>query len=74
MVKGAVVKLIVPVVVEDVSGIELILEAEDAVGLGLGGVEVEVGPFERGELFKREIFWEVFDREVGKIVGHLMGV
>jgi len=57
-----------------VSRIELILEVEDAVGLGLGGVEVEVGPFERGELFKREIFWEVFDREVGKIVGHLMGV
>ena len=26
--------------------------------------------FEQGEVFDREVFWELFDREVGKIVGH----
>jgi len=49
------------------------VEAEDTVGAGFGGIEVILGAFEQGEVFNREIFWKVFDREVGKIVGHLMG-
>ncbi len=26
--------------------------------------------FKQGEVFNGEVSWEVFDREVGKIVGH----
>ncbi len=51
-------------------GSELVTEAEDAVRVGFGGVEVVFGAFEGGEVFDREIFWKAFDREVGKIVGH----
>jgi len=74
VVKGAVVKFTIPVVVQDVLGIELVMEVEDAIGARFGGVEVVLGTLEWGELFKGEIFWEVFDREAGKIIGHLMGV
>ncbi len=51
-------------------GPELISEVEDAVRAGFGGVEVVVGLFKRGEVFNREVFWKLFDREAGKIVGH----
>ena len=51
-------------------GAELIAEAEDAVGAGFGGVEVVLGALERSEALDREVFWEVFDRKVRKIVGH----
>ena len=53
-------------------GSKFVLEVEDAVGVGFRGVEVIVGTFERGEVFNREVFWELFDREAGKIVGHSM--
>ncbi len=53
---------------------EFVAEAEDAVRVGFGGVEVVFEEFEGGKLFNGEVFWELFDREVGKIVGHLMGV
>ena len=46
------------------------MEAEDAVGMGFGGVEVVLRAFEGSEVFDWEIFWELFDREAGKIVGH----
>ncbi len=72
--KGAVVEFTVPAMVEYVRGTEFIMETKDAVGSGFGGVEVEVGSFEGSEFFKGEVFWEVFDREVGKIVGHSMEV
>ena len=55
-------------------GSEFVSEAEDAVGAGFRGVEVVVGMFEGGEVFNREIFWKLFDREAGKIVGHSMGL
>ncbi len=51
-------------------GSKFVLEVEDAVGVGFRGVEVIVGTFERGEVFNREVFWELFDREAGKIIGH----
>ncbi len=51
-------------------GSEFVLEVENAVGVGFRGVEVIVGMFEGGEVFNREVFWELFDREAGKIVGH----
>ncbi len=51
-------------------GPELVTEAEDAMGAGFRGVEVVFGTFERGEVFDREVFWESFDGEAGKIVGH----
>ena len=47
---------------------------EDTKGLCLGGVKVELGWFERGELINGEVLWEVFNREVGRIVGHLIGL
>src|SRR6266478_5517053 len=72
MVKGAVVELAVPVVLEDVLGVELILETEDTVRTGFRGVEVVLGTFEGSELFDRKVFREAFDREAGKIVRHLM--
>ncbi len=53
-------------------GPELISEAEDAVGAGFGGVEVIFGMFEGSEFFDREVFRKAFDREAGKIVGHLI--
>jgi len=53
-----------------VVGSKFVLEVEDAVGVGFRGVEVIVGTFERGEVFNREVFWELFDREAGKIIGH----
>ncbi len=49
---------------------ELVAEAEDTVGARFGGVEVVIGVFEGREIFDREVFWKVFDWEVGKIVGH----
>jgi len=53
-----------------VVGPELVSEAEDAVRVGFGGVEVVVRAFERSEIFNGEVFRELFDREVGKIVRH----
>ena len=49
---------------------ELVVEAEDAVGAGFRGVEVILRAFEGCEVFDREVVWEAFDWEVGKIVGH----
>ena len=51
-------------------GPELIVEAEDAMGAWFGGVKVVFGAFEGSEVFNREVFWEVFNGKVGKIVGH----
>ncbi len=51
-------------------GSELVLEVEDAVRAGFRGVEVVVRTFEGSEVFNREVFGKLFDREVGKIVGH----
>ena len=51
-------------------GSKLVTEAEDAVGAGFGGVEVILGAFEGSEVFDREVFWKVFDRKAGRIVGH----
>ncbi len=53
-------------------GSEFVLEVEDAVRVGFGGVEVVFGVFEGSELFDGEIFGETFDRKAGKIVGHLI--
>ena len=72
--KGAVVELTVPAVLQDMLRVELVMEAEDTVGSGFGGVKVILGTFEWSEVFKGEVFWKVFDWEVGKIVGHLMEV
>ncbi len=73
MVEGTIVKFTVPVVFQDVARVELVSEAEDAVGTGLGGVEVVFEAFEWSEVFSGEVSWEAFDREAGKVVGHLMG-
>ncbi len=51
-------------------GAELVAEAEDAVRARFGGVEVVFRAFEGCEVFDREVVWEAFDWEVGKIVGH----
>ncbi len=51
-------------------GSKLIPEAEDTMRAGFGGVEIIFGSFEQCEVFDRKVFWESFDREVGKIVGH----
>ena len=51
-------------------GAELVAEAENAVGAGFRGVEVVLRAFEGCEVFDREVAWEAFDWEVGKIVGH----
>ncbi len=51
-------------------GPEFIPEAKDAVQVGFRGVEVVIGLFKWGEVFDREVFWELFDREAGKIIGH----
>ncbi len=53
-----------------VVGTELVAEAENAVGVGFRGVEVVLGAFEGCEVFDREVVWEAFDWEAGKIVGH----
>ncbi len=70
--KGAIVEFTIPAVFEHVFRTELVSETEDAVGVGFGGVEVVFGMFEGSELFDRKVFRELFDREVGKIVGHSM--
>ncbi len=49
---------------------KFIPEAEDAMRSGFRGVEIVVGPFEWCEVFNGEIFWKLFNREAGKIVGH----
>jgi len=72
MVEWAIAELAIPPMVEDVLGAELITEMKDAKGAGLRGVKVVFRMFEGGELFSRKVFREVFDSEVGKIVGHLM--
>ncbi len=72
MVKGTVVELAVPTVFKDVLGAELVSETEDAVRTGLRGVKIVLGTFEGSELFDRKVFRELFDREVGKIVWHLI--
>jgi len=72
MVKGAVVEFTVPAVFEDMFGVELILETEDTVSTGFGGIEVVLGTFEGSELFDREVFGEAFNGKAGKIVGHSM--
>ncbi len=51
-------------------GAKFVAEAEDAMGVGFGGVEVVFGTFEGSKVFSGEIFWKAFDREAGKIVGH----
>ncbi len=51
-------------------GSEFVTETEDAMGPGLGGVEIVFRAFEGGEVFNGEVFWEAFDRKAGKIVGH----
>jgi len=56
-----------------VVGSEFIAEAEDAVGVGFGGVEIVFRAFEGSEIFNREVFWKAFDREAGKIVEHSIG-
>ncbi len=71
--EGAVVKFTIPVMVENVCGIKLVAEAEDAVGSQFGGVKIKVESFEGSELLKREVFWKAFDGEAGKITGHSMG-
>ena len=73
VVKGAVVEFTVPAMVKDVFGVKLIAETEDAVSVRFRGVKVVLGVFEWGEVFDGEVLWEAFNREVGKIVGHLMG-
>ena len=72
MVEGAVVELAVPAVFEDVLGVELILELEDAIRTGFRGIKVVLGTFEGSELFNRKVFRELFDREAGKIGRHSM--
>ncbi len=72
--KGAVVEFTVPAVVQYVFGIKLVMEVEDAVSTRFRGVKVVLGAFEWSEVFNGKVFWETFDREVGKIVGHSMGV
>jgi len=49
---------------------ELVSEAEDAMGVGFGWVEVVFGMFEGSEVFDRKVFRKAFDRKVGKIIGH----
>ena len=70
--EGTIAELAVPVVVEDVLRAKLVAEAEDAKGVGFGGVKVVFGAFEGSELFNRKVFREVFDSEAGKIIGHSM--
>jgi len=53
-----------------VVGAEFVVEAEDAMGVRFGGVEVVLRAFEGSEIFDGEVFWEVVDRKAGKIVGH----
>jgi len=70
VVEWAIAKLAVPVMVEDVFGVKLVMEAEDAEGVGFSGVKVVFGAFEGSKLFNRKVFREAFDSEAGKIVGH----
>ena len=70
MMKGAIVKFAIPAVFEDMLQAKLVLESKDAVRMRFRGVEVVFRMFEWGELFSREVFWESFNREAGKIVGH----
>ncbi len=51
-------------------GSKFVLEAEDAMRVGFGGVEVIFGAFEGSKVLDGEVFGEVFDRKAGKIVGH----
>ncbi len=51
-------------------GPEFVAEAEDAVRARFGGVEIVFGTFEGSEIFSGEVFWEAFDGEARKIVGH----
>ncbi len=53
-------------------GPEFVSEAEDAVRAGFRGVEVILGTFEGSKFFDGEVFGKAFDREAGKIVGHLI--
>ncbi len=46
MVEGAVVKLAIPAMFEDVLGIELVSESEDAIRTGFRGVKIVLGTFE----------------------------
>ena len=41
-------------------GSELVLEAEDAMRAGFGGIKVVFGVFEGSEVFDREVFWKAF--------------
>ncbi len=72
VVEGAIVEFAIPVVLEDVCGTELVPESENAVRTRLSGIKVVLRAFKRGELFDGKVFRELFDREVGKIVRHLM--
>jgi len=68
VVKGAIVEFTVPVVLEDVFGVELIPEMEDTVSMGFGGIEVVLGTFEGIELIDRKVLRELFNREAGRIL------
>jgi len=70
VVEGAVVELAIPAVFSDMCRAELVSELENTVRTWFRGIKVVLGMFERGELFDREVFWELFDGEVGKIVRH----
>jgi len=72
VVEGAVVELAEPAVFGDVCRTELVSESENAVRTRFRGIKVILGVFEWGELFDRKVFRELFDREAGKIVRHLM--
>jgi len=74
VVKGAVVKLTVPVVVQDMFQAEFVAEAEDTVGTRFRGIKVILGVFEWGEFFKGEVFREVFNGEVRNTVEHSVGI
>jgi len=49
---------------------EFVAEAEDTVRAQFRGVEVVLRVFEGCEVFDREVAWEAFDWEAGKIVEH----
>ncbi len=71
--KGAVGQFTVPMMYRHVVSAELVPEAEDAMRAGFGGVKIVLGSLEWCEVFDGEVFWKLFNREAGKIVGHLIG-
>ncbi len=69
----AVVKTAEARVVKGMCGADLVAKAEDTERSWFQGVKVKFCWFKWGEVFDGEVFWEVFDREAGRIVGHSMG-